>query len=194
MWVLIDNYDSFTHILHHYLLQLHDDVLVFRNDQVDIATLSRLAPERIILSPGPQTPAEAGITNEVIAAFYRKTPILGVCLGHQALGMFFGASLTKALKPVHGMTSAVFHEQSVLFKGIPSGFNAMRYHSLILRDWEQTGIQPLAFTAERELMAFTHPLFPATGIQFHPESVLTEYGLQLLRNWKEMHDLIANNG
>jgi len=194
MWALIDNYDSFTHILHHYLLQLHDDVRVFRNDKIDVTTLRRLAPDRIILSPGPQTPGEAGVTNEVIANFYRETPILGVCLGHQALGMFFGARLAKALRPVHGMTSAIFHDQDALFDGIPSGFNAMRYHSLILEDWEQTGIQALAFTAERELMAFRHPAFPVTGIQFNPESVLTEYGLQLLRNWKQLHDPMTNNG
>ncbi len=194
MWVLIDNYDSFTHILHHYLLQLHDDVRVFRNDKIDVATLVALAPQRIIISPGPQTPAEAGVTNEVIAAFYKNTPILGVCLGHQALGMFFGATLTKALQPVHGMTAAIFHGQQAIFDGIPQHFNAMRYHSLILKDWEQTDLQPLAFTVEQELMAFKHRVYPATGIQFHPESVLTEHGLQLLRNWKLMHDPIANNG
>ena len=194
MWALIDNYDSFTHILHHYLLQLHDDVRIFRNDEISVTVLAELNPARIIISPGPQTPAEAGITNEVIAHFYRQTPILGVCLGHQALGMFFGATLTKAIRPVHGMTEAILHNQEDIFRDIPSGFNAMRYHSLILKDWEQTAIQPLAFTAEQELMAFRHPVFPATGIQFHPESVLTEYGMQLLKNWKHRYDPMANNG
>ncbi len=194
MWALIDNYDSFTHILHHYLLQLHLDVRVFRNDEIDVDTLAALRPGRIIISPGPQTPAEAGITNEVIARFYQEVPILGVCLGHQALGMFFGAALTKARVPVHGMTSAVFHHEDSLFKGIPSGFNAMRYHSLLLKDWEHTALQPLAFTAEMELMAFRHPVFPVTGIQFHPESILTEYGARLLENWQLLYDPMINNG
>lgn len=194
MWALIDNYDSFTHILHHYLLQLHPDVRVFRNDEINVVTLAELGPDRIIISPGPQTPAEAGITNEVIARFYQNIPILGVCLGHQALGMFFGAALAKARRPVHGMTSAVFHKHDALFKGIPSGFEAMRYHSLVLKEWEHTSLQPLAFTSEKELMAFRHPVFPVTGIQFHPESILTGYGARLLENWQQLYDPMANNG
>lgn len=194
MWALIDNYDSFTHILQHYLLQLHADVRVFRNDELSAEALQTLHPERIIISPGPQTPAEAGITNDVIARFYRHIPILGICLGHQALGMFFGATLAKAKQPVHGITAAISHNQEDIFKGIPQGFNAMRYHSLILENWEQAEIQPLAFTVEGELMAFRHPVFPAAGIQFHPESILTEYGKQLLENWKSMYEPEANNG
>jgi anthranilate synthase/aminodeoxychorismate synthase-like glutamine amidotransferase len=183
MWVLIDNYDSFTHILYHYLLQLHPDVIVFRNDAITLQALIVLNPERIIISPGPQTPKEAGITNEVIRHFVTEIPILGICLGHQALGEYFGAELTLASKPVHGNTSPIIHNGEGLFKGIPTGFNVMRYHSLILEHWEGISVIPLAFTAENELMAFRHKVYPATGIQFHPESILTEHGLQILRNW-----------
>lgn len=185
MWALIDNYDSFTHILHHYLLQLNADVIVFRNDAICLTELIALNPERIVISPGPQTPKEAGITNEVIRHFVAKVPILGICLGHQALGEYFGAELTLAFKPVHGNTSSIIHDGKGLFAGIPAGFNAMRYHSLILKHWEGKSVIPLAFTPENELMAFSHETYPATGIQFHPESILTEHGLQILRNWDE---------
>lgn len=183
MWVLIDNYDSFTHILHHYLLQLYPDVKVFRNDAITVSELIALNPERIIISPGPQTPAEAGITNAVIQQFVAQIPILGICLGHQALGVYFGAKLVHAVKPIHGSTSSIFHEGSGLFQHIPNGFDAMRYHSLVLNDWDTLPVIPLAFTEQKELMAFRHNTFPATGIQFHLESVLTEYGLPILRNW-----------
>jgi anthranilate synthase/aminodeoxychorismate synthase-like glutamine amidotransferase len=185
MWALIDNYDSFTHILHHYLLQLYADVIVFRNDAITLQELIELNPKRIIISPGPKTPKEAGITKEVIRHFVAKIPILGICLGHQALGEYFGAELALASKPVHGNTSSIIHDEQGLFKGIPTGFNAMRYHSLILKHWPAKSVIPLAFTTENELMAFRHKCYPATGIQFHPESILTEYGLQILRNWDE---------
>lgn len=183
MWVLIDNYDSFTHILHHYLLQLNDEVVVYRNDEITLGELIALEPDRIIISPGPQTPLEAGITNEVIHYFVDKVPILGICLGHQALGIYFGARLVKGIRPVHGTTSAMLHQSDVLFKDIPNGFNAMRYHSLILTDFEHLPIVPLAYTEEGELMVFRHKYLPATGIQFHPESILTEHGITLLKNW-----------
>lgn len=186
MWVLIDNYDSFTHILHHYLLQLHDDVVVYRNDAITIEEMKTLNPDRIIISPGPKTPLDAGITNEVIRHFYNYKPILGICLGHQALGMFLGATLSKADRPVHGSTTPVFHNEEGLFANIPTSFNVMRYHSLIIKDWEHTAIKPLAFTAGQELMAFSHQEYPVVGIQFHPESILTEYGQQILLNWKDM--------
>lgn len=183
MWVLIDNYDSFTHMLHHYLLQLNDDVRVFRNDVITIAEIRELNPERIIISPGPETPSKAGITMQLIEAFYDKVPILGICLGHQAIAEFFGARLVKASKPVHGKTSEMLHTDNTLFNSVPSGFKAMRYHSLVIEDWQDTGITPLAFTASGTLMAFRHETLPLTGIQFHPESILTEYGLQILTNW-----------
>jgi len=186
MWILIDNYDSFTHILHHYLLQLHPNVLVFRNDAIELAEIIALHPDRIVISPGPQTPNEAGITNEVVRYFTPKIPVLGICLGHQALGVYFGAVLNKAIRPVHGSTSAIIHNNDALFHSIPKHFEAMRYHSLIIENFEDTDIVPLAFSEEGELMIFKHTSFPAMGIQFHPESILTEYGLQLLRNWDEL--------
>lgn len=185
--MLIDNYDSFTYILHHYLLQLHPDVRVFRNDGISVPQLLEMNPQRIIISPGPQTPDEAGITMDVISAFHGQIPILGVCLGHQALGQFFGASVQRGSRPVHGSTSAVQHRQEHIFQGIPPGFQAMRYHSLIVCNWEQTALQPLGFTDDGVLMAFRHPIFPVTGLQFHPESVLTEHGLHLLRNWRDCY-------
>ena len=187
MWILIDNYDSFTHILHHYLLQLHPNVLVFRNDAITLDELIALNPERIILSPGPQTPLEAGITNEVVRHFVPKIPILGICLGHQALGVYFGAKLNKANRPVHGSTSTIIHNHDILFNGISKHFEAMRYHSLIIEDFDNTDIVPLAFSEDEELMVFKHRIYPATGIQFHPESILTKNGAQLLYNWMEAY-------
>lgn len=186
MWVLIDNYDSFTHILHHYLLQLHNDVRVFRNDEISVEQLQRLNPDRIIISPGPKTPAHAGITNEVIKHFHASKPILGICLGHQALGTFFGGTLCKATRPVHGSTALIQHNGDVLFKEIPGSFSVMRYHSLIIKNWEHTSLLPLAFTEEGELMAFRDSTHPSVGLQFHPESILTGFGMQILLNWKNM--------
>jgi anthranilate synthase/aminodeoxychorismate synthase-like glutamine amidotransferase len=189
MWVLIDNYDSFTHILHHYLLQLHSNVLIFRNDEVTVDELILLNPERIIISPGPQTPSKAGITNDMIHHFHKTIPILGICLGHQALGVYFGATLCKAVRPMHGTISKITHRETDngLLTGIPEQFDAMRYHSLVLRDWKNTDIVPLAFTRDDELMIFTHDTFPVTGIQFHPESVLTQHGAWILSNWAKLY-------
>jgi len=186
MWLLIDNFDSFTHILHHYLLALEPDVRVYRNDAVSLDQIQALNPSRIIISPGPETPARAGITNAVIAAYFDKVPILGICLGHQALGEFFGATLVKAALPIHGKALPVVHDGTGLFHGIPNGFSAMRYHSLIINNWENAEIQPSAFSESGVLMAFGHRTFACTGIQFHPESVLTQHGMQILRNWDAM--------
>lgn len=183
MWVLLDNYDSFTYILHHYLLQTGNDCAVYRNDELTVQQLIDINPSRIIISPGPETPLQAGICMDVIAHFHDKIPILGVCLGHQALGMYFGAKLAHAKEPMHGKTSEVTHNGHKLFDGISSPFTVMRYHSLVIDETERTDLQPIAHTTDGTLMAFTHEKFPCTGIQFHPESVGTADGLRLLKNW-----------
>ncbi len=186
MWVLIDNYDSFTYILLHYLLQTGNDCKVYRNDEITLEHLIALNPSRIIISPGPETPMQAGITMQVIEHFHRHTPILGVCLGHQALGMFFGAKLIHAPYPMHGKTSAITHNNHELFKGIPSPYTVMRYHSLSVTGFEGTGLIATAHTTDGAIMALAHKEYPCTGVQFHPESIGTEHGLQLLKNWADI--------
>lgn len=182
MWVLIDNYDSFTWILQHYLLQTGHDCRVYRNDELTIDQLVAISPERIIISPGPETPLQAGITMKVIDHFHKTTPILGVCLGHQALGMYFGAKLIH-VPPMHGKTSEVTHRQHALFRNIPSPFTVMRYHSLAVEEFEGTGLTAIAQSDDGVVMGLVHNTYPCTGVQFHPESVGTNYGLQLLKNW-----------
>ena len=184
MWALIDNYDSFTWILHHYLLLAGHECTVYRNDEITLPQLITLAPERIILSPGPETPLQAGITMQVIDHFHPRIPILGVCLGHQALGMYFGAQLIHTT-PMHGKTSQVTHANHPLFNAVPSPFTAMRYHSLAINRLAHTDLEEVAQTGGIN-MAFVHRKYPCTGIQFHPESVGTEHGLQLLKNWADM--------
>jgi len=183
MWILIDNYDSFTYILHDYLLQTGNECAVYRNDEVTVQQLEALAPTRLIISPGPETPLQAGITMDAIARFHDSIPILGVCLGHQALGMYFGANLVHAPYPMHGKTSEISHNGDPLFNGIPSPFTVMRYHSLIVNDFENTPLNASAHTDDGIIMALAHRQYPCIGVQFHPESVGTEYGLQLLKNW-----------
>ncbi|PQJ10921.1 anthranilate/aminodeoxychorismate synthase component II [Flavipsychrobacter stenotrophus] len=185
MYILIDNYDSFTYILHHYLLQTGHECVVYKNDEVTIDELIALNPERIIISPGPETPLQAGITMDVIAHFRDKLPILGVCLGHQALGMYFGAQLVHAA-PMHGKTSKVDHKGHELFKGIMSPFTVMRYHSLAIEGIAGTELDVIATTGDGIIMALAHKKYPVMGVQFHPESVGTEHGLQLLKNWAAM--------
>lgn len=184
MWVMIDNYDSFTYILHHYLLQAGGDCRVFRNDEITVDGIKRLNPERIIISPGPETPLQAGICMSVIEQFHKTTPILGICLGHQALGMYFGAKLVHAPCPMHGKTSEVRHGGDKLFDGIPSPFTVMRYHSLVIENLEGTGLKALAYSNDdQQIMAIAHERYPCVGIQFHPESVGTAHGLTLLQHW-----------
>lgn len=188
MWVLIDNYDSFTYILQHYLLQTGNECVVYKNDELTLQQLIDINPSRIIISPGPETPLQAGICMEVIQHFHKSTPILGVCLGHQALGMFFGAKLVKAPYPMHGKVSSIQHDGSNLFESIPTEFPVMRYHSLVLDKMENTDLIITSHAMDdNSIMSVQHPEYPCTGIQFHPESVGTEYGLQLLKNWAEMH-------
>ncbi|MBK8555272.1 MAG: aminodeoxychorismate/anthranilate synthase component II [Lewinellaceae bacterium] len=178
--LLLDNYDSFTYNLYDYLLQAGAQCQVLRND----ATLP--GPDRfdaIVLSPGPKRPEDAGQLMDIVARYHQIKPMLGICLGHQAIGTYFGAKLVRARVPVHGKTSLIRHENHLLFQHTPPFFEVMRYHSLLLQDLEHTGLMPLASTEDGELMAFTHTKLPLYGMQFHPESVLTEYGLTLLQNW-----------
>lgn len=188
MWILLDNYDSFTYILHHYLLQTGNECTVYRNDEITLRQLIDLNPSRLIISPGPETPLQAGICMDAIAYFHNRIPILGVCLGHQALGMFFGARLIHAPYPMHGKTSTVTHIKHLLFAGIDDPFTVMRYHSLAVDHFEGTGLKALAHTEDdHTIMTLAHEQYPCIGVQFHPESVGTPQGLQLLRNWAAMY-------
>jgi anthranilate synthase/aminodeoxychorismate synthase-like glutamine amidotransferase len=186
MWILIDNYDSFTYILHHYLLQLGQECSVYRNDEISVQQLIDMQPERLIISPGPETPLQAGICMEAINHFHDKIPILGICLGHQALGMYFGADLVHAPYPMHGKTSTIKRTDHPLFNDVPETFEVMRYHSLTIEKLEHTGLIPLATADDNSIMAVTHEKYPSIGIQYHPESVGSNYGLQVLRNWVKM--------
>lgn len=187
MWVLLDNYDSFTHILHHYLLHTGNDCVVIRNDEVTVEELAAMNPERLIISPGPQTPREAGISLNAIEHFQDKIPILGICLGHQALGMFFGAPLIHNPAPRHGKTSLVKHNGHLIFEGIDEEFEVMRYHSLCIDLSNNKALLPIAFASDDNvLMACAHKNLPLIGLQFHPESIGTPCGQQMIDNWAKM--------
>jgi anthranilate synthase/aminodeoxychorismate synthase-like glutamine amidotransferase len=183
MLLLVDNYDSFTYNLTDYLLQLGQTCKVIRNDEVRVDELERSEYSAVVISPGPGTPQQAGITMPLITAWHKAIPILGVCLGHQALGMFFGAPLVRATRPVHGKTSVIEHDSHALFERLPPRFEVMRYHSLLLDASHPFGMNVIARNAEGEIMAIAHPRWPLAGFQFHPESILTAHGLQLLDNW-----------
>ncbi len=181
--LLIDNYDSFTYNLQDYLLQLGASCTVVRNDEWTLSAFLTFPFDALVLSPGPQSPAEAGLLLPLIELFHRKVPILGICLGHQGLGQFLGARLQRASIPMHGKTSQISHQGHPLFEGLPERFSVMRYHSLILDQLEGSGFAPIAQTDDGEIMAMAHQEWPLVGVQFHPESILTEHGLALLRNW-----------
>ena len=183
--LLVDNYDSFTYILYDYFLQLGVDCIVIRNDELSFDQILKLEFDALVLSPGPKRPEDAGLMPELIAYFHDKKPILGICLGHQGIGEFFGAKLIKAKLPVHGKTSTLFHHNHDLFKGLPDHFEVMRYHSLVLKNIEVTDLEEIATTSSGEAMAIAHKKLPIIGVQFHPESILTEHGLQMLKNWLE---------
>lgn len=181
--LLIDNFDSFTYNLYDYLLQLGARCEVRRNNVLTVAEIEALRPDGIVLSPGPQTPEQAGCLMEVIDRFHREVPLLGICLGHQGIGQYFGARLSKADLPMHGKTSRLVHQEHPLFAGLPTSFSVMRYHSLVLHELGSTELEPIAESEQGEIMAIAHRRFPAWGVQFHPESILTEHGHALLRNW-----------
>ena len=185
MVLLIDNYDSFTYMLRDYVLQCGQECRVVRNDEMTVAEIGTLDFDSIIVSPGPKSPAEAGVSPDVIRTFRDIKPILGICLGHQAIGQIYGASLLEALKPMHGKTSLIRHMDHPIFKNIPEQIEVMRYHSLILQRIDSTGLEVIAQTADGEIMAIADPVRKVVGLQFHPESILSPYGRQMVQNWFE---------
>ncbi len=188
MVFVLDNYDSFTYNLVQYLGELGEGVSVLRNDQVTVAEIEAMRPERIVISPGPCTPQQAGISIELIRHFAGKLPILGVCLGHQAIGAAFGGKVVRARHLMHGKTSLVEHDGRTVFEGIPSPLRATRYHSLIVAEKGlpselEISARSTEPDGERVIMGLRHRRFPVEGVQFHPESVLTDQGKHLLKNF-----------
>lgn len=189
MILMIDNYDSFTYNVVQYLAELKADVQVYRNDEITIAEIEQLAPKKIVISPGPCTPNEAGISVEVIKHFAAKIPILGICLGHQSIGQAFGADIVRAKQVMHGKTSLIYHNNSGVFKGLSNPFEATRYHSLVI---DQSSLpdclELVAWTQDAkgcvdEIMGVRHTELQLEGVQFHPESILTQQGHDLLQNF-----------
>lgn len=188
MLLLIDNYDSFTYNLAQYLGELGQEPLVHRNDKITVDEIERLAPERIVISPGPCTPNEAGISVELVRRLGARVPILGVCLGHQSIGQAYGGRVVRASEPMHGKVSAIHHNGAGVLRGVESPFPATRYHSLIVqRDGLPEDLEVTAWTGEEPgvIMGLRHREHPVEGVQFHPESILTEVGKQILRNFLE---------
>jgi anthranilate synthase component II len=183
MIAIIDNYDSFTYNLVQYLGELGAQPAVFRNDAITVAELEKLNPSHVVISPGPGNPSDAGISNEVIRCLGEYKPVLGVCLGHQCIGEVYGGKVVRAPRLMHGKTSPVYHYGQDLFQGLSSPFEATRYHSLIVAEPLPPQLQPTAFTKEGELMGLRHKKLPVFGVQFHPESILTGAGKQILRNF-----------
>jgi anthranilate synthase/aminodeoxychorismate synthase-like glutamine amidotransferase len=184
MILMIDNYDSFTYNLVQYLGELGADMQVYRNDQITVAEIERLAPEKIVISPGPCTPKEAGISCDVIRHFAGRVPLLGVCLGHQCIGEVFGGEIVRAPALFHGKTSLIYHDGKTIFRGLPRPFEATRYHSLVIR--RETLPECLELSAETDdgvIMGVRHGELPIEGVQFHPESILTHEGKKLLANF-----------
>ena len=187
MLLLIDNYDSFTYNLYQYLSELGAEVEVVRNDAVSIAEIDAMAPDRIVISPGPCTPAEAGISTDVVRRFGPTTPLLGVCLGHQCIGTAYGAVVAGAGEIVHGKTSVIHHDGKGVFLGLPDPLEGIRYHSLsITPGTEPPELEVTARTESGVIMGVRHRIHPVEGVQFHPESIMTQEGKALLRNFLEM--------
>ncbi len=184
MLLVIDNYDSFTYNLVQYLGEMGVDLQVHRNDRISLDEIRALKPERILISPGPCSPRESGLSNEIIRTFSPQIPTLGVCLGHQCIGHVFGAKVVVNYRMMHGKTSPIKHDGKELFEGIPNPFAATRYHSLVIqRDSLPECLEITAETAEGEIMGVRHKQYPIWGLQFHPESILTENGRQILQNF-----------
>ncbi len=187
MLLLIDNYDSFTYNLFQYLSQLGEEVWVVRNDQVSLGEIEARSPQRIVISPGPGTPERAGISNDVIRQFGNRLPILGVCLGHQCIGYSYGARVDRASKIMHGKSSLIHHNGKGVLSGLPNPFPAIRYHSLaVMRDALPECLEVSAWTSNGIIMGLRHRRFPVEGVQFHPESIMTEVGKDLLRNFLQL--------
>ena len=187
MLVMIDNYDSFTYNLVQYLGELGEEVRTFRNDEIGIRDIVKMQPDRIMISPGPCTPNEAGISMDVISHFKGKVPILGVCLGHQSIGQAFGGKVVRAQEIMHGKTSILTHTGAGVFKDIENPYTVTRYHSLVLeRESLPTCFDVTAWTEDGEIMGIRHKRYAVEGVQFHPESILTEHGHALLKNFLEM--------
>jgi para-aminobenzoate synthetase component 2 len=192
MLLMIDNYDSFTYNLVQYFQYLGQEVFVYPHDRIDLQKIEQLAPDYLVISPGPKGPKEAGISLAAIQHFYLKIPILGICLGHQCLAHAFGAKIVAAPDIIHGKTSQIIHHQQGLFHGLPSPFLATRYHSLAV----DTATLPNTFSidawADETIMAISHRNYPLFGLQFHPEAILTEYGLELLSHFLTLAQGISN--
>ncbi len=182
MILVIDNYDSFTYNLVQYLGELGEELRVFRNDKISLEEIERLKPSRIVISPGPGTPGDAGISEDVVRVFHKTLPILGVCLGHQAIGEVFGGKIVRAPTLMHGKVSDIFHDGQRLFAGLPQGFPATRYHSLVVSEVPAC-LEVSAKTNDGVVMGLRHRDFPTEGIQFHPESIMTGVGKDLLKNF-----------
>ncbi len=186
MLLMIDNYDSFTFNLVQYFGELCEDVRTVRNDAIDLEAIEALAPDRIVISPGPCSPGEAGISVSLVRRFAGRVPILGVCLGHQAIGAAFGARIVRARNVVHGKTATISHDGEGVFRALPDGYTAVRYHSLAVDAASLPDcLEATAFSDDGELMGLRHREHPVEGVQFHPESLLTEHGHALLRNFLE---------
>lgn len=184
MIVMIDNYDSFTYNLVQYLGELGQDIRVFRNDKISVERIKKLSPNKIVISPGPGRPEHAGVSCGVIKEFAGKIPLLGVCLGHQAIGYVYGARIIHAKKLMHGKTSLIYHNRKSIFMNLPDPFEATRYHSLVVeRKSLPSSLMITAWTKDGEIMGLKHRRFPLWGVQFHPESILTGAGKDILRNF-----------
>jgi anthranilate synthase/aminodeoxychorismate synthase-like glutamine amidotransferase len=189
MILMIDNYDSFTYNLVQYLGQLGEEVAVHRNDAITLDEIEAMNPEAIFLSPGPCSPEQAGITVDVVRRFHRRVPLMGVCLGHQAIGHAFGGRVVRAARIMHGKTSPILNDGRTIFQGLPSPFPAGRYHSLIVaRESLPDCLEVSAETEEGEIMGLRHRTLPVEGIQFHPESILTPGGKRIIRNFLQLID------